>query len=120
MTAGILHPTNRLAVQPACCCLPAQLGCLHGFCWNTWCGPSPSTCCGVACQCANCAAASPSCRGARLPTPPAHPPTCCRSETYQYFNLPFCHPKEGKEYKPEGLGEVLEGDRLVSTPYKIK
>lgn len=43
-----------------------------------------------------------------------------RSETYQYFNLPFCHPKEGKEYKPEGLGEVLEGDRLVSTPYKIK
>ncbi|KAI7835337.1 hypothetical protein COHA_010761 [Chlorella ohadii] len=42
------------------------------------------------------------------------------TETYQYFNLPFCHPKEGKEYKPEGLGEVLEGDRLVSTPYKIK
>lgn len=46
-----------------------------------------------------------------------HPP---RSETYQYFNLPFCHPKEGKEYKTEGLGEVLEGDRLVSTPYKLK
>ena len=46
-------------------------------------------------------------------------PACC-SETYQYFNLPFCHPKEGKEYKPEGLGEVLEGDRLVSTPYKLK
>ncbi|PSC72630.1 phagocytic receptor 1b [Micractinium conductrix] len=42
------------------------------------------------------------------------------TETYQYFNLPFCHPKEGKEYKPEGLGEVLEGDRLVSTPYKLK
>ncbi|KAL4853449.1 Transmembrane 9 superfamily member 3 [Chlorella vulgaris] len=41
------------------------------------------------------------------------------TETYQYFNLPFCHPKEGKEYKPEGLGEVLEGDRLVSTPYKL-
>ena len=47
------------------------------------------------------------------------PPPCVRRETYQYFNLPFCHPKEGKEYKPEGLGEVLEGDRLVSTPYKL-
>jgi hypothetical protein len=47
-------------------------------------------------------------------------PALARSETYQYFNLPFCHPKEGKEYKPEGLGEVLEGDRLVSTPYKLK
>ena len=28
------------------------------------------------------------------------------SETYQYFNLPFCTPKEGKSYKTEGLGEV--------------
>lgn len=65
------------------------------------------------------------CRQSLLPwCTPAHatcpPAPCCRSETYQYFNLPFCHPKEGKEYKPEGLGEVLEGDRLVSTPYKIK
>ena len=46
--------------------------------------------------------------------------TCCVcSETYQYYNLPFCTP-EGKEYKREGLGEVLEGDRLVTTPYDIK
>eukprot|EP00877_Chromochloris_zofingiensis_P003452 jgi/Chrzof1/13107/Cz07g20050.t1 len=42
------------------------------------------------------------------------------SETYQYYNLPFCTPAEGKEYKFEDLGEVLEGDRLVSTPYNIK
>ncbi|GAB4820480.1 hypothetical protein N2152v2_007526 [Parachlorella kessleri] len=42
------------------------------------------------------------------------------TETYQYYNLAFCHPKEGKEYKIEGLGEVLEGDRLVNTPYAIK
>ncbi|KAK9841340.1 hypothetical protein WJX74_004155 [Apatococcus lobatus] len=41
------------------------------------------------------------------------------SETYQYYNLPFCTPKD-KEYKTEGLGEVLEGDRLVNTPYDIK
>ena len=46
--------------------------------------------------------------------------TFLRSETYQYYTLPFCTPKEGKEYKPEGLGEVLEGDRLVNTPYSIK
>ena len=42
------------------------------------------------------------------------------SETYQYYNLPFCTPKEGKEYKTEGLGEVLEGDRLVNTPFSIR
>ena len=39
--------------------------------------------------------------------------------TYQFFSLPFCTPKE-KQYKIEGLGEVLEGDRLVNTPYSIK
>lgn len=49
---------------------------------------------------------------------------CCgaaarRSVTYQYFTLPFCTPKE-KQYKVEGLGEVLEGDRLVNTPYSIR
>jgi hypothetical protein len=43
----------------------------------------------------------------------------CR-ETYQYYNLPFCQPKDGKEYKTEFLGEVLEGDRLVTTPYSLK
>ncbi|KAK9822258.1 hypothetical protein WJX81_008337 [Elliptochloris bilobata] len=41
------------------------------------------------------------------------------SVTYQFFSLPFCTPKE-KQYKIEGLGEVLEGDRLVNTPYSIK
>lgn len=46
-------------------------------------------------------------------------PSAKRSETYQYYNLPFCTPKD-KEYKTEGLGEVLEGDRLVNTPYDIK
>lgn len=46
---------------------------------------------------------------------PYHNPT----ETYQFYNLPFCQPEGGKTYKLEDLGEVLEGDRLVSTPYKI-
>jgi hypothetical protein len=35
------------------------------------------------------------------------------AETYQYYSEPFCQPPAGKEYKAEGLGEVLEGDRLV-------
>lgn len=49
---------------------------------------------------------------------------CCRpvpcSETYQYYTLPFCQHKEGKKYVTEDLGEVLEGDRLVNTPYDIR
>ncbi|KAL9256164.1 Transmembrane 9 superfamily member 3-like protein [Drosera capensis] len=40
------------------------------------------------------------------------------SETYRYFDLPFCAPAEVKE-KREALGEVLNGDRLVSAPYKL-
>jgi hypothetical protein len=40
------------------------------------------------------------------------------SETYRYFDLPFCLPAHLKE-KKEALGEVLNGDRLVSAPYKL-
>ncbi|XP_048229743.1 transmembrane 9 superfamily member 3 isoform X1 [Ricinus communis] len=40
------------------------------------------------------------------------------SETYRYFDLPFCVPDHLKE-KTEALGEVLNGDRLVSAPYKL-
>ncbi|MEI4889638.1 transmembrane 9 family protein, partial [Klebsiella pneumoniae] len=42
------------------------------------------------------------------------------SETYRYFDLPFCMP--GSTHlldKPEALGEVLNGDRLVSAPYQL-
>lgn len=42
----------------------------------------------------------------------------CGSETYRYFDLPFCSPESVKE-KKEALGEVLNGDRLVSAPYKL-
>eukprot|EP00238_Polyblepharides_amylifera_P008022 CAMPEP_0196579290 /NCGR_PEP_ID=MMETSP1081-20130531/19835_1 /TAXON_ID=36882 /ORGANISM="Pyramimonas amylifera, Strain CCMP720" /LENGTH=609 /DNA_ID=CAMNT_0041898823 /DNA_START=57 /DNA_END=1886 /DNA_ORIENTATION=+ len=41
------------------------------------------------------------------------------SETYQYYDLPFCPPPGGVEHKSEDLGEVLEGDRMVSTPYDV-
>jgi transmembrane 9 superfamily protein 2/4 len=34
--------------------------------------------------------------------------------------LPFCKPDDGKlHYKPENLGEVLRGDRIVNTPYEV-
>ncbi|XP_027078125.2 transmembrane 9 superfamily member 3-like [Coffea eugenioides] len=41
------------------------------------------------------------------------------SETYRFFDLPFCLPAHVKE-KKEALGEVLNGDRLVSAPYKLE
>lgn len=57
-------------------------------------------------------------------SPSAHGWLCCHavscSETYQYYTLPFCLPKDGKKYVTEDLGEVLEGDRLVNTPFAIK
>ncbi|KAE8668948.1 Transmembrane 9 superfamily member 3 [Hibiscus syriacus] len=40
------------------------------------------------------------------------------SETYRYFDFPFCSSAPVKE-KKEALGEVLNGDRLVDAPYKI-
>ncbi|PVD23032.1 hypothetical protein C0Q70_16294 [Pomacea canaliculata] len=38
---------------------------------------------------------------------------------YEYYSLPFCHPPNGIVYKTENLGEVLRGDRIVNTPYKV-
>ncbi|ONK65341.1 uncharacterized protein A4U43_C07F36120 [Asparagus officinalis] len=40
------------------------------------------------------------------------------SETYRYFDLPFCAPEHVRD-KSEALGEVLNGDRLVDAPYKL-
>ncbi|XP_022732281.1 transmembrane 9 superfamily member 5-like [Durio zibethinus] len=41
------------------------------------------------------------------------------SETYQYYELPFCRPDPVVQ-KMESLGEVLMGDRLTSALYKLK
>nr|XP_009592973.1 transmembrane 9 superfamily member 5 [Nicotiana tomentosiformis] len=41
------------------------------------------------------------------------------SETYQYYDLPFCQPGEVLP-KKESLGEVLNGDRLTNTLYQLK
>uniref|UniRef100_A0A7I4C5J2 Transmembrane 9 superfamily member n=1 Tax=Physcomitrium patens TaxID=3218 RepID=A0A7I4C5J2_PHYPA len=40
------------------------------------------------------------------------------SETYQYYDLPFCKP-DHFVHKSEGLGEVLEGDRMVNSRYNF-
>ncbi|KAH7427629.1 hypothetical protein KP509_10G052300 [Ceratopteris richardii] len=40
------------------------------------------------------------------------------SETYKYFDLPFCTPDQVKE-KREALGEVLNGDRMVLAMYQL-
>lgn len=41
------------------------------------------------------------------------------SETYQYFDLPFCQPDKLIK-KRESLGQVLDGDRLTNTRYNVK
>ncbi|KDP33127.1 hypothetical protein JCGZ_13574 [Jatropha curcas] len=46
---------------------------------------------------------------------PLHNP----SETYQYYDLPFCRP-DNVISKKETLGEVLNGDRLSSSLYDLK
>ncbi|XP_005089168.1 transmembrane 9 superfamily member 4 isoform X1 [Aplysia californica] len=38
---------------------------------------------------------------------------------YEYYSLPFCPPLAGVVYKGENLGEVLRGDRIVTTPYMV-
>ncbi|KAJ6845889.1 transmembrane 9 superfamily member 2-like [Iris pallida] len=40
------------------------------------------------------------------------------SETYRFYDLPFCVPEHVNE-KKEALGEVLNGDRLVDAPYEL-
>ncbi|XP_057479703.1 transmembrane 9 superfamily member 5-like [Actinidia eriantha] len=41
------------------------------------------------------------------------------SETYEYFDLPFC-PPDSLVRKKESLGEVLSGDRLTNALYDLK
>ncbi|KAF3439443.1 hypothetical protein FNV43_RR17721 [Rhamnella rubrinervis] len=40
------------------------------------------------------------------------------SETYQYYDLPFCRPDPVIQ-KQESIGEILNGDRLTNTLYKL-
>ncbi|XP_039134869.1 transmembrane 9 superfamily member 2-like [Dioscorea cayenensis subsp. rotundata] len=40
------------------------------------------------------------------------------SETYRFYDLPFCVPEHVTD-KKEALGEILNGDRLVDAPYEL-
>lgn len=42
------------------------------------------------------------------------------SETYQYYKLPFCQPDELSRKRGGGLGEVVDGNRLVASPYSLR
>lgn len=40
---------------------------------------------------------------------------------YEFYNVPIhCMPPEGVTYKSENLGEILRGDRIVNTGYRVK
>eukprot|EP00882_Tetradesmus_deserticola_P008078 GHRQ01008508.1.p1 GENE.GHRQ01008508.1~~GHRQ01008508.1.p1 ORF type:complete len:612 (+),score=239.25 GHRQ01008508.1:279-2114(+) len=41
------------------------------------------------------------------------------SETYEYYKLPYCKPKDGVRYKTLGMGEVVDANRMVTTPYQL-
>lgn len=43
---------------------------------------------------------------------------CC-SETYEYYKLPYCKPKAGVRYKTLGMGEVVDANRMATTPYQL-
>ena len=40
-------------------------------------------------------------------------------ETYHYYSLPVCHPDK-IVHRTLTLGEVLDGDRMAESKYKIK
>ncbi len=44
---------------------------------------------------------------------------CCCSETYEYYKLPYCKPKAGVRYKTLGMGEVVDANRMATTPYQL-
>ncbi len=51
--------------------------------------------------------------------PAEPPPPGCHSETYEYYKLPYCKPKDGVKWKTLGMGEVVDANRMASTPYQL-
>lgn len=47
-------------------------------------------------------------------------PSAPRSETYEYYSLPYCQPKDGVKHKLLGMGEVVDANRMASTPYQLQ
>ncbi|GIL73933.1 hypothetical protein Vretimale_5121 [Volvox reticuliferus] len=42
------------------------------------------------------------------------------SETYEYYSLPYCRPKDGVKHKLLGMGEVVDANRMASTLYQLQ
>lgn len=40
-------------------------------------------------------------------------------ETYQYYDLPFCQPSTGLNFKILGFGEVMDANRMAQTLYRV-
>jgi len=38
---------------------------------------------------------------------------------FDYYNIPFCEPKNGERALPENLGEVLAGERTETSAYQF-
>ena len=48
-------------------------------------------------------------------------PVANPSETYPFYVLPYCPPKDGELDVPtQALGEAFAGDRKMNTPYELK
>jgi len=48
-------------------------------------------------------------------------PVANPSETYPFYVLPYCPPKDGDLDAPtQALGETFSGDRKMNTPYEFK
>jgi hypothetical protein len=47
-------------------------------------------------------------------------PVANPSETYPFYVLPFCAPREGAENPSTDLGESFSGDRRVNTPFEFR
>lgn len=73
----------------------------------------------VCCGCLSVPTSAPEQLKERAPAEPDA--TLTRSVTYQYYErLPFCQPPDGRlVHKPATLGELVDGSRLVLTPYDI-
>ena len=39
---------------------------------------------------------------------------------YDYYQLPFCKPGDGVKKDAENLGEILTGDSIENSPYKVE
>ncbi|KIY94368.1 Putative phagocytic receptor 1b [Monoraphidium neglectum] len=39
--------------------------------------------------------------------------------TFEYYMLPYCKPAGGVKWKTLGMGEVVDANRMASTPYDL-